>query len=156
MTKPPSDLDAEIAKAKAVIKDLVRALARRDARRLHEEEMREAAAAPAVQSSKTTRQPRRLYSMQEAAELLAVSTRTLRREIARGNIPYVRVGTRGMRIDAGDLERYIDQRRRRVEVPQLARPGAARRGSPVYGFAEAHAKRKAEREANRKKSRRGK
>jgi excisionase family DNA binding protein len=100
----------------------------------------------------TTRNPRQLYSLDDAAEILAVSKTTLKREIAAGNLPFILVGKR-RKIDAGDLERYIDQRRRRVELPQIARPGGAVRRSPVYDFEAAHAKRKAEREAKRQKPR---
>ena len=121
MPKPPSDRDAEIAKAKAAIEDLVRALARRAARRDHEEEMQLAAAGegcdkagaseldPAIRAfaeligemvaddvlaaaAQGKPEPKRsnarqLYSLDEAAAMLAISTKTLNREIAAGNTP---------------------------------------------------------------------
>jgi excisionase family DNA binding protein len=46
-----------------------------------------------------------LITIAEAAERLAVSTKTVRRLIARGVLPARRIGSRLIRIDAADLDR---------------------------------------------------
>jgi len=42
-------------------------------------------------------------SIQAAADILACSTKTIRRKIAAGELPARRIGTRLIRIDAADL-----------------------------------------------------
>ena len=51
-----------------------------------------------------------LHPVSRTAQILGVSSRTLWREIAAGNIPVVRVGKRVL-VDQGDLEQYVAQRR---------------------------------------------
>ena len=53
---------------------------------------------------------RRLVSLADAADALAVSTRTVRRYIADGQIDAVRLGRRTLRIKIDSLERFIDAR----------------------------------------------
>lgn len=49
-------------------------------------------------------------TISETADQLAVSTSTVRREIAAGRMPVIRIASR-MRIDSGDLADYIRERR---------------------------------------------
>lgn len=51
---------------------------------------------------------RRLVSIAEASDVLAVSTRTVRRYIADGHLRAVRLGQKTLRIDAASMERFID------------------------------------------------
>jgi excisionase family DNA binding protein len=50
----------------------------------------------------------RLVSLREAAEILAVSTKTVRRYIAAGDLEAFRLGGRTIRIKAESIERFID------------------------------------------------
>ncbi|WP_310961745.1 helix-turn-helix domain-containing protein [Nocardioides terrisoli] len=52
--------------------------------------------------------PRRLVSLPEAAEILAVSPKTVRRYIAAGELDAVRLGRRTIRIKTESLDRLID------------------------------------------------
>jgi excisionase family DNA binding protein len=56
----------------------------------------------------TTMIARRLVSLPEAAEILAVSPKTVRRYIAAGDLEAVRLGRRTIRIKAESLDRLID------------------------------------------------
>lgn len=51
---------------------------------------------------------RQLVSLVEAAEILAVSTKTVRRYIAAGDLDAVRLGRRTIRIKAESLDQLID------------------------------------------------
>lgn len=51
---------------------------------------------------------RRLVSLAEAAEILGLSTKTIRRYIAAGELDAVRLGRRVIRIKAESLDRLID------------------------------------------------
>lgn len=51
---------------------------------------------------------RRLVSLTEAADILAVSTKTVRRYIAAGDLDAVRLGRRTIRVKADSLDRLID------------------------------------------------
>ncbi len=53
--------------------------------------------------------PRRLISLAEAAEALAVSTKTVRRYIAAGDLDAVRLGRRTIRVRVDSLDRLIDE-----------------------------------------------
>jgi excisionase family DNA binding protein len=53
---------------------------------------------------------RRLISLADAADALAVSTRTVRRYIAEGQIEAVRLGRKTIRIKVDSIERFIDAR----------------------------------------------
>lgn len=53
---------------------------------------------------------RRLVSLADAAEALAVSTRTVRRYIADGQLEAVRLGRKTLRIKVDSIERFIDAR----------------------------------------------
>jgi hypothetical protein len=58
----------------------------------------------------------RLISTKEAARLLGVSKAFLERDRWAGaKIPFVTVGSRAVRYDVGDLEKYIAAQRRRDE-----------------------------------------
>ena len=52
---------------------------------------------------------RRLVSLPEAAEFLAVSVKTVRRYIAAGELDAVRLGRRTIRIRIDSLDRIIDE-----------------------------------------------
>lgn len=51
---------------------------------------------------------RRLVTLADAADALAVSTRTVRRYIADGQLKAVRLGRKTLRIKAESVERFID------------------------------------------------
>jgi excisionase family DNA binding protein len=51
---------------------------------------------------------RRLVSIAEAAEILGVSTKSVRRYIAAGDLDAVRLGRRTIRIKAESIDRMID------------------------------------------------
>lgn len=53
---------------------------------------------------------RRLVSLNDAAGALAVSTRTVRRYIADGQLDAVRLGRKTLRIKVDSIERFIDAR----------------------------------------------
>lgn len=53
---------------------------------------------------------RRLVSLADAADVLAVSTRTVRRYIAEGQLEAVRLGRKTLRIKVDSIERFIDAR----------------------------------------------
>jgi excisionase family DNA binding protein len=53
---------------------------------------------------------RRLVSLADAADALAVSTRTVRRYIAEGQLDAVRLGRKTLRIKVDSIERFIDAR----------------------------------------------
>ena len=53
---------------------------------------------------------RHLVSLVDAADALAVSTRTVRRYIADGQLEAVRLGNKTLRIKIDSLERFIDSR----------------------------------------------
>jgi excisionase family DNA binding protein len=52
----------------------------------------------------------KLVSLAEAADVLAVSTKTVRRYIADGHLDAVRLGRKTLRIKLGSIERFIDAR----------------------------------------------
>jgi excisionase family DNA binding protein len=52
--------------------------------------------------------PRQLVTLCEAAEILAVSVKTVRRYIAAGDLDAVRLGRRTIRIKTESLDRMID------------------------------------------------
>lgn len=51
---------------------------------------------------------RRLVSLADAADALALSTRTVRRYIADGQLDAVRLGRKTLRIKVESIERFID------------------------------------------------
>lgn len=51
---------------------------------------------------------RRLVSLTDASDALAVSTRTIRRYIADGQLEAVRLGRKTIRIKIGSIERFAD------------------------------------------------
>lgn len=53
---------------------------------------------------------RKLVSLTDAADALAVSTRTVRRYIADGQLDAVRLGRKTLRIKVDSVERLIDAR----------------------------------------------
>ncbi len=53
---------------------------------------------------------RKLVSLVDAADALAVSTRTVRRYIAEGQLDAVRLGRKTLRIKVESIERFIDAR----------------------------------------------
>jgi excisionase family DNA binding protein len=59
---------------------------------------------------------RELFSYQEAAQVLGVSERTIRRLVREGLLPVVQLGSRVRRIDPDDLAAVID--RAKTRFPQ--------------------------------------
>ena len=55
---------------------------------------------------------RLLLSIDEGAELIGTSGKTLRRHIAAGDIRYVLIGKRTKKLTRPDIEEFIDKRRR--------------------------------------------
>lgn len=53
---------------------------------------------------------RQLVSLNDAADALAVSTRTVRRYISDGQLEAVRLGRKTLRIKVDSIERFIDAR----------------------------------------------
>ena len=53
---------------------------------------------------------RQLVSLTDAADLLAVSTKTVRRYIADGHLEAVRLGRKTLRIKVDSIDRFIDAR----------------------------------------------
>lgn len=53
---------------------------------------------------------RQLVSLAEAADALAVSTRTIRRYIAQGHLGGVRLGRKTLRVKVESIEQFIDAR----------------------------------------------
>ena len=53
---------------------------------------------------------RRLVSLATAADMLDVSTKTIRRNIAEGELDAVRLGRKTMKVKAESIERLIDAR----------------------------------------------
>jgi excisionase family DNA binding protein len=47
------------------------------------------------------------FTISAAAERLSVSTKTVRRMIARGELPAYRVGVKSIRLDSVDVERLL-------------------------------------------------
>lgn len=56
----------------------------------------------------TATTPRRLISLAEAAETLGVSTKTVRRYIATGDLDAVRLGRRSIRVKTESIDVLID------------------------------------------------
>lgn len=56
----------------------------------------------------TTTPARRLVSLPEAADILGLSVKTVRRYIASGDLDAVRLGSRTIRIKTESLDRLID------------------------------------------------
>ena len=63
---------------------------------------------PVAAAGNPTGQSRRLLTVREAAAILGTSTATVRRLVATGKLPVVRL-TRRLQIDTRDLERLIEQ-----------------------------------------------
>jgi excisionase family DNA binding protein len=61
----------------------------------------------ATMAAATAISTRRLVSLTEAAEILGLSTKTIRRYIAAGDLDAVRLGRRVIRIKAESIERLI-------------------------------------------------
>ena len=53
---------------------------------------------------------RKLVSLTDAAEILAVSTKKVRRYIADGHLDAVRLGRKTLRIKVDSIDRFIDAR----------------------------------------------
>ncbi|HEU5036076.1 MAG TPA: helix-turn-helix domain-containing protein [Nocardioides sp.] len=56
----------------------------------------------------TATSTRRLVSLAEAAEILGLSVKTVRRYVATGDLDAVRLGRRTIRIKAESIDRLID------------------------------------------------
>lgn len=56
------------------------------------------------------RQRERQYTLREAAAVLNISYRTMRRRVLAGEIGYIRVGNRSVRFTDAQLQDYIERR----------------------------------------------
>lgn len=67
----------------------------------------------------------KFLTLAEAAEILSISTKTLRAHVAAGDLPYLNVGhgakRKDIRIDPADLRAFIERRKQRdyKSTPQL-------------------------------------
>lgn len=69
----------------------------------------------------------KLLTIQEVAETMKVSEKTVRRLIKRGAIVAYKVGERGqLRVKERELERYVETRR--VEIEKAAAPNTESEG----------------------------
>ncbi len=57
--------------------------------------------------------PERLLKLGQVADVLGLSLRTVRTLVDTGKLPVVRVSSRCVRVEAGDLRRFVDSRRGR-------------------------------------------
>ena len=55
-----------------------------------------------------------VYTVQEVAQNLKVSERTVRNWIESGELPAFPIGKRGYRISKADLQAFIDERKKRI------------------------------------------
>ena len=53
---------------------------------------------------------RGLFNAKEAARILNICPKTLRREVSEGSLPFIRVGKR-QKFDPRDIQHYIEKRR---------------------------------------------
>lgn len=67
-----------------------------------------AAANPGAAMAATATRTRRLVSLTEAADILGLSVKTVRRYIASGDLDAVRLGRRTIRIKTDSIDRLID------------------------------------------------
>lgn len=72
-----------------------------------------------------TKTPEKLLTVEEVAEILRVSPTTVYRRIQAGELPYIKLGHRQVRIKPADLEAYIEAHR--VTSTALS-AGASERG----------------------------
>jgi excisionase family DNA binding protein len=70
-----------------------------------------------------------LLSIQQVAELLGCSTRSVRRRIDQGELPAF-VDGRLVRVRASDLDRYIEQRTRPLRLSSAPAPRRRESGQP--------------------------
>jgi excisionase family DNA binding protein len=68
-----------------------------------------AAEIPGAAMAATATPTRRLVSLPEAADILGLSVKTVRRYIASGDLDAVRLGRRTIRIKSDSLDRLIDE-----------------------------------------------
>lgn len=79
-----------------------------------------------------------LLTVADAARLLRVSTRTVRRYIDRGELQVIMLG-KALRIDPADVANLVERSRRQMTPgPAAARPSARRngRGAPAESFTD--------------------
>jgi excisionase family DNA binding protein len=62
-------------------------------------------------------QPLRLLTTEQAAELLAVSVRTVKNLMIDGKLAYVKIG-RATRVDPVDVDKYVTRNRRKQRQPR--------------------------------------
>ena len=77
---------------------------------------------PQIDRNGRNETPRRLFTVQEAAQYLAVSTSTLYGWVWQRRIPFVKIG-RALRFDPRDLEAFVEANK------QLPRQESSRSGS---------------------------
>ena len=94
----------------------------------------------------TVRPARILFDMEETAEMLGISTRTLVAHINAGDIRYVLLGKRTRKFTQADIDAFIEARRQCPSIaPKIRRTGTLTSLSTVGGFMAARAQRLAAR-----------
>jgi excisionase family DNA binding protein len=90
-----------------------------------------ATAAPGPEASRPGQEPAGLLTLREAAELLGVSPWTVRRWVASGKLPHIRLpGGRLLRFDRADLDRLVEAYRVVPEARRRTGHHSAPRSSP--------------------------
>lgn len=94
-----------------------------------------------------------LFTQDEAAEMLGISTRTLVSHVTAGDLRYVLIGKRTRKFTERDIQDFIEaQRQCQSIVRKTARTGTLTLLSREPGFMEARARRLAERQKPTKQS----
>ncbi len=101
----------------------------------------------------TVKPQRLLFTMDEAAEMLGISTRTLLAHVTAGDLRYVLIGKRTRKFTQSDIDAFIEARRQcQSIVRKTARTGTLTLLSREPGFMEARGQRLAERQKPSKQS----
>jgi excisionase family DNA binding protein len=88
-----------------------------------------------------------LYTMDETAEMLGISTRTLLGHVNAGDVRYVLIGKRTRKFTQRDIDEFIEARRQCPSTNQKpARTGTMILLSRERGFMAAREQRRAERQ----------
>lgn len=88
--------------------------------------------------------PKLLFTLEEAAASLGISSKTLLQIVRRGEIRYVMLGER-RRFSRRDIDDFIEANSRTAYVPQVAKARRQSPGKSVFDFEAMRAQRVAER-----------
>jgi excisionase family DNA binding protein len=90
---------------------------------------------------------RLLFDMEETAEMLGISTRTLVAHVNAGDIRYVLIGKRTRKFTQADIDAFIEAKRQCPSIaPKIRRTGTLTSLSTVGGFMAQRAQRLAARQ----------